>query len=328
MNTCSPFFFLSLIAIWLISLTAFGATTIHPDEKKALEDIGKSLGKKDWNFDIDPCSNKPNWFTPPIPKILENNVTCNCSVPSDNFCHVTIISLKGQNLQGSLPRELNRLQYLQTIDLSRNYLNGTIPKEWGSMTNLLNMELTANQMSGNITSELGNLPQIRTLRFSSNNFSGELPVTLAKLATLQEFQISDNQFSGKIPDFIQNWTNINTLIIQGSGLSGPIPSEISLLKNLTDLRISDLNGSEYAPLPQLKNMTSLSKLLLRNCNINGTLPDLGTKASLKYLDFSFNKLSGTIPSTYADINDIMNFIFLTGNLLTGPIPSWKTNVYV
>ncbi|XP_058745446.1 probable leucine-rich repeat receptor-like serine/threonine-protein kinase At3g14840 isoform X2 [Vicia villosa] len=328
MNTCSPFFFLSLIAIWLISLTAFGATTIHPDEKKALEDIGKSLGKKDWNFDIDPCSNKPNWFTPPIPKILENNVTCNCSVPSDNFCHVTIISLKGQNLQGSLPRELNRLQYLQTIDLSRNYLNGTIPKEWGSMTNLLNinllgnrltgsipkeianistliqLELTANQMSGNITSELGNLPQIRTLRFSSNNFSGELPVTLAKLATLQEFQISDNQFSGKIPDFIQNWTNINTL------------------------RISDLNGSEYAPLPQLKNMTSLSKLLLRNCNINGTLPDLGTKASLKYLDFSFNKLSGTIPSTYADINDIMNFIFLTGNLLTGPIPSWKTNVYV
>ncbi|XP_058754543.1 probable leucine-rich repeat receptor-like serine/threonine-protein kinase At3g14840 isoform X2 [Vicia villosa] len=328
MNTSSQFFFLSLIAIWLISLTAFGATTIHPDEKKALEDIATSLGKKDWNFGIDPCSNKPNWFTPPIPKILENNVTCNCSVPSDNFCHVTIISLKGQNLQGTLPRELNRLQYLQTIDLSRNYLNGTIPKEWGSMTNLLNinllgnrltgsipkeianistliqLELTANQMSGNITSELGNLPQIRTLRFSSNNFSGELPVTLAKLATLQEFQISDNQFSGKIPDFIQNWTNINTL------------------------RISDLNGSEYAPLPQLKNLTSLSKLLLRNCNINGTLPDLGTKTSLKYLDFSFNKLSGTIPSTYADINDIMNFIFLTGNLLTGPIPSWKTNVYV
>ncbi|CAI8593297.1 unnamed protein product [Vicia faba] len=352
MNTSSQFFFLSLIAIWLISLTAFGATTVHPDEKKALEDIAISLGKKDWNFDIDPCSNEPNWFTPPIPKILENNVTCNCSVPGENFCHVTIISLKGQNLQGTLPRELNRLQYLQTIDLSRNYLNGTIPKEWGSMTNLLNinllgnrltgsipkeianistliqLELTANQMSGNITSELGNLPQIRTLRFSSNNFSGELPATLAKLTTLQDFQISDNLFSGKIPDFIQNWTNINTLIIQGSGLSGPIPSKISLLRNLTDLRISDLNGSEYASLPQVNNMTSLSKLILRNCNINGTLPDLRTMTSLKYLDFSFNKLSGTIPSTYADINNIMNFIFLTGNLLTGPIPLWKTNLYV
>ncbi|CAK8534937.1 unnamed protein product [Lathyrus sativus] len=353
MNTSSQFFFLSLIAIWLMSLTAFGATTIHPDEKKALEDIGKSLGKKDWNFDIDPCSSKPNWFTPPIPKIFENNVTCNCSVPGDNFCHVTLISLKGQSLQGTLPRELNRLQYLQIIDLSRNYLNGTIPKEWGSMTNLLNitlpgnrltgsipkeianistliqLELTANQMYGNITPELGNLPQIRTLRFSSNNFSGELPVTLAKLTTLQDFQISDNQFSGKIPDFIQNWTNIKTLIIQGSGLSGPIPSKISLLRNLTDLRISDLSGSEYAPLPQLNNMISLSKLILRNCNINGTLPEyLRNMTSLKTLDFSFNKFSGTIPNIYTDISNDMNYIFLTGNLLTGPIPSWKTNLYV
>jgi hypothetical protein len=62
--------------------------------EKALEDIAKSLGKNDWNFDIDPCSNQPNWATPklahPSPRlnIVENNVTCNCSVAADNFCHV------------------------------------------------------------------------------------------------------------------------------------------------------------------------------------------------------------------------------------------------
>jgi len=61
--------------------------------EKALEDIAKSLGKKDWDFDIDPCSNHPNWTTPkPTPTtrlyIEENNVTCNCSVAGDNFCHV------------------------------------------------------------------------------------------------------------------------------------------------------------------------------------------------------------------------------------------------
>ncbi|XP_058779497.1 probable leucine-rich repeat receptor-like serine/threonine-protein kinase At3g14840 isoform X1 [Vicia villosa] len=356
MGTSSQFLFLLLIAIWFISLTAFGADTIHPDEKKALEDIGKSLGKKDWNFDVDPCSNKPNWATPKPTthrvSLVENNVTCNCSVAGDNFCHVVSITLKGQNLPGTLPPELTRLHYLQIIDLSRNYLNGTIPKKWGSMVNLLNitlpgnrltgsipkeianistllhLELTANQMSGNITSELGNLTQIQTLRISSNNFSGELPATLAKLTTLQNFHISDNQFTGKIPDFIQNWTNITTLIIQGSGLSGPIPSKISILRNLTDLRISDLNESEYAPLPQLNNLTLLQKLILRNCNINGTLPEyLNAITSLKYLDFSFNKFSGTIPSTYADINGV-KFIFLTGNLLTGPVPSWKKNIDV
>ncbi|GAU31588.1 hypothetical protein TSUD_54110 [Trifolium subterraneum] len=368
MSTSSQFLFLSLIVIWFISVLAFGATTIHPDEKKALEAIAESLGKKDWNFDIDPCSNKPNWATPkPTPltprlSIVENNVTCNCSVAGDNFCHVVSITLKGQNLPGTLPPELSRLHYLQIIDLSRNYLNGTIPKEWGSMTNLLNMydlslifligtlpsnrltgsipveianistliqlDLTANQISDNIPRELGNLTQIRTLRLSSNNFTGELPATLAKLTALLDFQISDNHFSGKIPDFIQNWTNINSLSIQGSGLSGPIPSEISLLRNLTDVRISDLNGSEYAPLPQFNNMPLLKNLILRNCKINGKLHDyLGTITTLKHLDLSFNNISGTIPSTYAETSGV-KFIFLTGNLLTGLLPPWKKNIDV
>ncbi|KAK2368167.1 putative leucine-rich repeat receptor serine/threonine-protein kinase [Trifolium repens] len=358
MSTSSQFLLLSLIFIWFISLLAFGATIIHPDEKKALESIAESLGKKDWNFDIDPCSNKPNWATPkPTPltprlSIVENNVTCNCSVAGANFCHVVSITLKGQNLPGTLPPELNRLHYLQFIDLSRNYLNGTIPKEWGSMTNLLNislpsnrltgsipveianistliqLDLTANRISNNIPRELGDLTQIRALRLSSNNFTGELPATLAKLTTLLDFQISDNNFSGKIPDFIQNWTNINSLSIQGSGLSGPIPSEISLLRNITDVRISDLNGFEYAPLPQFNNMPLLKNLILRNCKINGTLHDyLGTIATLKHLDLSFNNISGTIPSTYAETNGV-KFIFLTGNLLTGSLPDWRRNIDV
>jgi hypothetical protein len=312
MTTSSQFFFLSLIVIWFISLTAFAATTIHPDEKKALKAIAESLGKKDWNFDIDPCSNKSNWVMPmaetPRLRIIVSIVSCNCFVPGDNFCHVVSITLKGQNLPGTLPPELTRLRYLQTIDLSRNYLNGTIPKQWGSMMNISRialsgnrltgpipveianistlqfLDLTGNQMSGSITPELGNLSQIQTLRISSNNFSGELPVTLAKLTTLQDFRIEGNQFFGKIPDYIQNWSRIKTLVIQGSGLSGPIPSGISLLTNLIDLRISDLDGSEDAPLPQLNNMTLLQTLILRNCNISGTLHDyLGTMKFLKIL---------------------------------------------
>ncbi|XP_058754560.1 probable leucine-rich repeat receptor-like serine/threonine-protein kinase At3g14840 isoform X2 [Vicia villosa] len=328
MSTTSPLFSLLIIAILFLSLTAFGANTLHPDEKKALEDIAKSLGKKDWNFDIDPCSNKPNWFTPPITpktKVVENNVTCDCSVPGDNFCHVIAITLKGQNLPGTLPPGLTRLRYLQIINLSRNYLNGTIPRQWGSMMNISKialpgnrltgsipaeisnistlqiLELHNNQLSGKLPPELGHLTQIQTLRLSSNFFTGELPMTFVKLTSLQEFRIEDNQFSGKIPDYIQNWTSINKLMIQGSGLSGPIPSGISLLRKLTDLRISDLDGSEV-PLPQLNSMTNLNTLVLRNCNISGELPDyLGTMTLLKHL-------------------------FLTGNLLTGPVHRWRQYV--
>ncbi|XP_045801017.1 probable leucine-rich repeat receptor-like serine/threonine-protein kinase At3g14840 isoform X3 [Trifolium pratense] len=273
MSTSSQFLFLSLIAIWFISLTAFAATNIHQDEKKALEDIANSLGKKDWNFDTDPCSNKPNWVTK-----LENNVTCNCSVAGDNFCHVVAITLKEQNLPGTLPPELNRLRYLQIIDLSRNYLNGTIPNEWGSMTNLLNITL------------------------SSNRLTGSIPTEIANISTLIQLDLTANQMSGNIPPELGSLTQIRTL------------------------RISDLNGSEYAPLPQLQNMTLLNRLILRNCNINGKLPEYIVKmTTLKHIDLSFNKLSGIIPRTYADMSNA-NYIFLTGNLLTGPVPPvWGKN---
>ncbi|CAJ2653500.1 unnamed protein product [Trifolium pratense] len=334
------FFFLLLI--FLFSTLAFGAT-LSKDEVEALKDIAKTLGKKNWDFSVDPCSGERNW-TSAEEKGSENAVTCDCTYVNATVCHVTHIILKEQNLPGTLPQELVRLPYLQEFDVTRNYLNGTIPKEWGSMNNLLyisllgnrlngsipialtnistlqSLVLESNQFSGRLPPELGNLNQIQRLLISSNNFTGELPATLAKLTTLQDIRIGDNQFSGKIPDFIQNWTNLTKLFIQGSGLSGPIPSGISVLKKLTDLRISDLSGSEQ-PFPQLSNM-KLKNLILRNCNINGTLPEyLGAMTSLKNLDLSFNKLSGPIPNDYDTLRKV-DYFYLTGNLLTGQVPSW------
>ncbi|KAH1218294.1 putative leucine-rich repeat receptor-like serine/threonine-protein kinase [Glycine max] len=344
-SVSSPgFFFLLFLAAFSFANFASGATLLQ-DEVKALEDIAKTLGKKDWDFNVDPCSGQRNWTSAVQVKGSENNVTCDCTFANGTVCHVTNILLKSQNLPGTLPRDLFRLPFLQEIDLTRNYLNGTIPKEWGStklaiisllgnrltgsipieianISTLQSLVLEGNQLSGNLPPELGNLTQIQRLLLSSNNFIGELPVTLVKLTTLQDIRIGDNQFSGKIPNFIQSLTSLQKLVIQGSGLSGPIPSGISFLENLTDLRISDLNGSEHSLFPQLNQMKNLKYLILRNCNINGTLPPyLGNMTTLKNLDLSFNKLTGPIPSTYDALRKV-DYIYLTGNLLNGQVPAW------
>ncbi|CAL0310687.1 unnamed protein product [Lupinus luteus] len=182
-----------------------------------------------------------------------------------------------------------------------NRITGSIPIEIANISTLKIFVVEANQLSGNLPAELGNLSQIQRMLLSSNNFTGEIPPTFAKLTSLLDFRIQDNQFSGKIPDFIQSWTSLRKLVIQGSGLSGPIPSGISLMKNLTDLRISDLKGSEFSPFPKLNDL-SLHQLVLRRCNINGSLPEnLGEMDDLKTL-------------------------YLTGNLLTGPVPVWTKKV--
>ncbi|XP_061338168.1 probable LRR receptor-like serine/threonine-protein kinase At1g53420 [Gastrolobium bilobum] len=334
----SQFFLLSLLSI-CFTLLAFGASNLPQDEVQALKDIGKTLGKKDWDFNIDPC----NWsMTETMIYGEENKVSCNCSMLNDNFCHVVKIVLKSQNLQGTLPPELIRLPYLQEIDLTRNYLSGTIPREWGSsklqqisllgnrltgpiptelanITNLKRLILEFNQFYGNLPPELGNLSHIEQLHLSSNNFTGELPGTLARLTTLKEFRISDNQFSGNIPDFIQRWTSLEELVIQGSGLSGPIPSGISFLQKLIDLRISDLNGTD-STFPRVDNMKGLKTLILRSCNINDTLPHyLANLTLLQVLDLSYNKLSEDFPRNIKDLTGA-TYIYLTGNFLSGPVP--------
>ncbi|XP_057958034.1 probable leucine-rich repeat receptor-like serine/threonine-protein kinase At3g14840 isoform X2 [Malania oleifera] len=335
--------FICLFSAFSVTGATAATTKLPIHEVEALREIGKRLEKKDWNFSVDPCGGEGGWAVN-TPIGFETIVTCICSLPVDNDCHVVSIALKGQNLQGTLPPELAKLSYLQQIDLSRNYLHGTIPPEWGSLplvnitlgvnrltgsipkeigniSTLASLTLTSNQLSGVLPPELGNLFRLRYLNLSSNYFTGELPGTFAKLTALNDVRISDNNLTGSIPNFIQNWKNLRRLVILGTGLKGPIPSGLSLLENISELKISDLNGTEES-FPRLSNVKSLMVLVLRSCNIVGPLPDyIGDFENLRTLDLSFNKLSGEIPDSYFRLSKL-NYLYLTGNLITGALPDW------
>ncbi|XP_022976687.1 probable leucine-rich repeat receptor-like serine/threonine-protein kinase At3g14840 isoform X1 [Cucurbita maxima] len=335
-----------LSSLCFLTLTT-GAARLPDDEVEALKEIGRTLGKTDWNFAADLCGGVGSgWITnsTQFDPSFVNNVTCNCSFQNNTVCHVTNIALKAQSLPGTLPPQIVRLPFLQELDLTRNYLSGRIPPEWGSskllkisllgnrltgpipkeignISTLAELVLEMNHFSGSIPPEIGNLTSLSRLLLTSNNFSGELPPSLARITTLTDFRISDNHFTGSIPKFIQNWKNLGKVAIQASGLSGPIPSEIGLLTNLTDVRISDLNGGSSL-FPPLDTLTKLKVLILRSCNITGVLPDnLGGLTALKTLDFSFNKITGPIPASFEALKKV-DSIYLSGNMLNGSVPSW------
>ncbi|RWR96283.1 Protein kinase domain-containing protein [Cinnamomum micranthum f. kanehirae] len=316
-----------VVFLFLLTLTCFPTTfgsgaTLPPEEIDALKQIGQTLGKDDWNFSADPCSEERSWLDPSTTIVYENNVTCNCTYQDNTVCHVVSIVLRGQDLQGVLPPELAKLPYLQQIDLNRNYLNGTIPLEWGSIP-LKKMSLEDNKFSGEfavLLQGIEKLVSIKRIVISSNGFSGQLPTKLANLTSLKDFRITDNNFTGRIPGFIKNWTELARLEIQGTGLQGPIPSEISSLVNLTNLRISDINGIA-TPFPKLDNMKSIRTLILRNCKLTGSIPDyIWTMENLKTLDLSFNKLEGYLPPTLSKPKEAV-FIDLSYNDFTPAILS-------
>ncbi|CAL5393839.1 unnamed protein product [Camellia sinensis] len=345
LNMFFPHIFTSLILFIYLATFASAATLLPLDEVEALKQIGKTLGKYDWNFSggADPCS----WA-----EGTDNNVTCNCS--SSTLCHITMISLKSQNLPGTLPTEFVKLPFLKVIDLTRNYLNGTIPPQWGSLQQVTHIgswrilgkqkpSLLGNRLTGSIPKEIGNISTLRHITLEFNQLSGTLPPELGNLSQINDitFDIklfywgaSGNTckadhfdgilvgtnllerypFSSKNGQISRNW-------IQASGLDGPIPQEIASLTKMTDLRISDLNGME-ATFPLLNSMTNMNRLILRSCNITGPLPNyLANLTKLKTLDLSFNKLNGEIPSNFVNLSTV-EFIFLTGNCLSGPVPDW------
>ncbi|KAL1133555.1 hypothetical protein V6Z11_A12G048400 [Gossypium hirsutum] len=319
----------------------------------ALHEIAAELGKKDWNSSENPCNNKSSWFTPPpthgSQAINNSTVTCNCSF-TNGECHIEVIYLVGQDLDGVLPPSLSKLLYINTVILHRNYLKGIIPHEWaalkletlsvamdhitgpipgnlGNITTLKYLSLENNQFSGTIPPEFGRLVNLEYLTLNANYLTGKFPSSLANL------RISSNNFTGKIPNIFRSWKQLEKLEIQASGFEEPIPSSLALLHNLVELRISDLPG-EGSKFPNLKNMKNMYRLMLRSCNVSGTIPDyIWEFPQLQILDLSFNKLEGNILDSESVIETqyiTFSFVlyYLTSahvpdkNSLAGHVPEW------
>ncbi|KAK4803507.1 hypothetical protein SAY86_003324 [Trapa natans] len=317
------------------------------DEVEALNTIAKDLNITYWStVDRTSCNGTANVFGNFSTDSLLNNVTCNCSYDNSSVCHVTNIQLKALNLTGVIPKEFGKLTFLEELDFSRNYLtgpiptnlsqiplvtlsllgnrlNGTIPKEIGDIATLQELILEDNLLGGPLHSNLGNLNQLRRLLLSANNFTGAIPESFGNLKNLTDFRIDGNSLSGSIPEFIGNWTNLTRLDMQGTGMEGPIPLSISLLTSLQELRISDLNGTSSS-FPNLQDHTSMEYLTLRNCLLTDSIPPyLGevAAATLKAIDLSFNRLTGSVPDSFSNL-EALNYLFLTNNSLSGEVSSW------
>ncbi|KAF3773018.1 Inactive protein kinase [Nymphaea thermarum] len=231
----------------------------------ALQQMGKILGKTDWDFSVDPCSGKSGWTNLRPVKGFENEVGCDCN---DTVCHVT------------------------RMDLTRNYLSGPIPPEWGSLR-LVNLEISFENLTPRkkklicITQHytyINNPPHFVFLdhyrSLMSNRLSGPIPEEIGNMISLKNITIENNQFSGELPPHIGNLTNLITnvpgicsehRVISSNNFTGPLPATLARLTNMTDL-------------------------ILRNSNISGEIPDyIGDMGNLEIMFLTSNQLSGPFP---------------------------------
>ncbi|EEE60691.1 hypothetical protein OsJ_14169 [Oryza sativa Japonica Group] len=164
-----------------------------------------------------------------------------------------------------------------------------------TLCRITKLALGFNPLSGPLPKELGNLTNLISLGISLNNFTGGLPEELGNLTKLKQFLASDNGFTGKIPDYLGSMTNLEEMRI-GDIVNGISP--LALISNLTSLNTLILRNCKiYGDLGAVdfSMFEKLSLLFLGNNNLAGRLPD-GISSSLKAIDFSYNQLTGSIPS--------------------------------
>ncbi|XP_039136107.1 probable LRR receptor-like serine/threonine-protein kinase At1g06840 [Dioscorea cayenensis subsp. rotundata] len=301
--------------IFTILLCHFSQTVIAevtaPSEVDALGAIKSRL--------IDPKGNLNNWNSGDPCTSNWTGVLCYNTTSSDGYLHIQELQLLRMNLSGNLAPELGRLSKLKILDFMWNKITGSIPKEIGSITTLKLLLLNGNQLNGSLPDELGNLPNLDRIQIDQNHISGQLPKSFANLNKTKHFHMNNNSISGQIPPELSRLPSLVHFLLDNNNLSGHIPAEFSKLPKLLILQLDNNNFSGTQIPDSFGSMSTLLKLSLRNCSLQGPIPDLSRVPRLGYLDLSSNQLTGTIPSN--KLSDNITTIDLSNNLLSGPIPS-------
>ncbi|KAM0029560.1 putative protein kinase RLK-Pelle-LRR-XI-1 family [Helianthus debilis subsp. tardiflorus] len=213
--------------------------------------------------------------------LSRNNFCGNLPVPFTNLTCLSFLDLSGNNFSGNLPVCYTLLVYL---NLSKNQLTGPIPPSYGSMLNLRVLDLSTNQLNASIPNGITHLQNLQTLNLGHNFFDGPIPSSLVNLSQLEFLNLSKNSISGSIPLDIANMTNLREVDLNHNNLKGLVHLNLSTLFYL-DFSSNQLSGKVSFQYPRYLQMA-------------GVIPSLIDCNKIKYINFSHNHLTGTVPCDF------------------------------
>jgi Leucine-rich repeat (LRR) protein len=253
----------------------------------------------------------------------------NGSIPqmSTNWPMVRTLDLSNNYLEGSIPL-LGSLGDLQSLVLANNLLNGSIP-DLSALTILDTIQLQHNRLSGALP-DMSNLRQLTTLDASVNLLTSGLGSWLGS-SKLTSVNLARNLFTGQLPATICGRA-LQTLDLRGNNLWGTIPESIGNCDQLKSLhlgaavhRLGSVSSGQAASLPSaaaMAQLVRLTELSFAGLGLAGTVPaSLFALPALRYLDLSYNDLTGTVPDVTAGGLQQLISLDLESNNLTGVVPA-------
>ncbi|XP_073065817.1 receptor protein kinase TMK1-like [Primulina eburnea] len=277
-----------------------------------MQDLKRSLNSPSqlgW-VDSDPCSWK--------------NVQCSADK------RVTRIQIGNQNLEGSLPSNLNKLASLQVFEVMKNHLTGPLPS-FAGLSSLQSLLLSNNNFSSIPSDFFNGLNSLQDVFLEYNPLdSWVIPESIKAASTLQTFSATGTNLSGFLPDFFgpDTFPSLVDLRLAFNYLEGPLPSTFSG-SSIQRLWLNSQKGSARlnGSVDILQNMTQLTEVWLHGNLFSGPLPDFIGLNQLQNLSLRDNSLTGPVPDSLVGLKSLV-MVNLTNNKLQGKTPSFSDTVLV
>ncbi|KAL3635916.1 mitogen activated protein kinase [Castilleja foliolosa] len=243
---------------------------------------------------------------------------------------VTRIQIGHQNLQGTLPADLNKLTSLQVFEVQNNQIGGPLPS-FAGLSSLQSLLLSYNNFTSIPPDFFNGMSSLQDVYLDFNPFKNwVIPDGLKNASTLQMFSATSANIAGPLPDFFgpDTFSSLTSLRLAFNYLEGPLPSTLagSSIQSLWlngQKSSSRLNGS----IEVLQNMTQLTEVWLHGNSFTGPLPDLSALTGLQNLSLRDNSLTGPVPDSLIGLPSL-KVVNLTNNMLQGKTPKFSGAVNV
>ncbi|KAK2642484.1 hypothetical protein Ddye_024247 [Dipteronia dyeriana] len=127
--------------------------------------------------------------------------------------------------------------------------------------------------------------------------------------------------NGIIPDSISDASQLIILDLGSNSFSGPIPTTLGNLRNLRQLILHSNKLTRDSSTQELSFLSSLTRLILSNNPLNGTLPvSIGNFSALERFLVDNCSIKGSIPNEVWSLSDLAT-LSLEDNELTGSVPT-------